>query len=225
MRRLAGAQAAELPTEKISRSKFFAGILSAAGLLIVVIAALSIDNIEAGLVSVMSESPTPSASEDLWNGPTAPIFNELAADLRDYPTPPRDMQNALDNPAAETIYNGRYILLEPGALDASRVVAEAALRQRGNRVYFVAIHRATGTEIRGYAIFEEVELEGPEGGVVERPVVRQTAAYLSTDGRELRGYGLSEPLDTGGHRITAFATSENAGEPDRQFVLFAYRIR
>ncbi len=224
MRRLAGAQAADLPTEKISRSKLFAGILSAAGLLVVVIAALSIDNIEAGLVSVMSESPTSSASEDLWNGPTAPIFNELVADLRDYPTPQRDMQNALDNPAAETTYNGRYILLEPGALEANRVVGEAALRQRGNRVYFVATLRATGTEIRGYAVFEEVELEGAEG-VVERPIVRQTAAYLSADGRELRGYGLGEPLDTGGHRITAFATSENAGEPDRQFELFAYRIR
>lgn len=224
MRRLSGAQSSEIPDQKISRGRLVAGILSAVGLLVVVIAALSIDNIEAGLVSVMSESPTGSPTEDLWSGPTAPIFEELAADLRDYPTPGTDMQKALDDPAAETTYNGRYILLEPGALEVSRVIGEASLRRRGNRVYFVALLRPSGTEVRGYAVFEEVELDGGEG-YVERPVVRSTAAYMSADGRELRGYGLSDPIDTGGHRVTAITGSGDAADADRQFELFGYRIR
>jgi hypothetical protein len=224
MRRLAGAQPSDLPTEKVNRGRLVAGILSAVGLLVVVIAALSIDNIEAGLVSVMSESPVASATEDFWRGPTAPIFEELASNLRDYPTPATDMRAALEDPTAETTYNGRYILLEPGALEVSRVIGEAALRRRGNRVYFVTLLRPTGIEIRGYAVFEEVELEDGSG-YVERPVVRSTAAYIAADGRELRGYGLSEPIDTGGHRVIAFASSGDASESDPQFQLFGYRIR
>jgi hypothetical protein len=223
MQRLAGAQAAELPAEKINRGRLVAGILSAVGLLVVVIAALSIDNIEAGLVSVMSETPVEATGEDLWTGPVAGILDELSANVRDYPTPRREMQRALDDPAAEATYNGRYILIEPGALDANRVVGEAALRRRGNRVYFVAALN-NGTEVRGYAVFEEVEAEGGEG-LVERPVVRNTAGYLSANGSQLQGYGLSEPLDAGGHRVTAFSISQDPSQPDRQFELFAYRIR
>lgn len=224
MQRLAGVRTAELPQERISRSRLVAGILSAVGLVVVVIAALNIGNIEAGLVSVMSEEPTASDGGGLWTGPLAPTFDQLLTDLRDYPTTPADMQSAFENPATETSYNGRYVLIEPGALDVSRVLGEAALQRRGNRVYFVALIRRPAIEIRGYAVFEEVQAEG-SAEWVERPVVRNTAAYIAADGRELSGYGLSEPQDRGGHHVIAVGTSASPEEADPQFELFAYRIR
>jgi len=222
--RLAGAHAGELPTEKVSRSRIIAGVLSAIGLLVVVVAAISIDNIEAGLVSVMSEEPVTDASQDFWNGPSASIYDELSTELRDYPTPVRDAQAALDDPVSEVTYNGRYILIEPGALDAKRITGEAALRRRGNRVNFVAILPRAGTEIRGYAVIEDIPLENSEE-TVERPVVRNTAMSLNVDGVELRGYGLSEPLESGGHRVTAFTSSDDAEASEKQFEIFAFRIR
>jgi hypothetical protein len=222
--RLAGVKTTVVPRERISRSRLVTGILSAVGLLVVVIAALSIDNIEAGLVSVMSEEPGAVAGGSLWSGTLAPIFEELRTDLTDYPTSRADMQSALDNPATETSYNGRYILLEPGALQAERVIGEAALQRRGNRVYFVAMVRRPAMEIRGYAVFEEMDAD-ESGGTVERPVVRNTASYVAADGQELRGYGLSEPLDNGGHQVLAVSTSTSPDEADQQVELFAYRIR
>ncbi len=224
VQRLAGVRPAELPQDRISRSRLVAGVLSVIGLIVVVIAALSIENIEAGLVSVMSEEPVSASTGGMWDGPQAATYEELLADLRDYPTPVGDIQNALDNPATETSYNGRYVLLEPGALQAGRVLGEASLRRRGNRVYFVAMLRRPVMEIRGYAIFEEVEADGGEG-TVERPVVRNTASYLSADGQELRGYGFSEPQEGGGHHVLAVTSGSTADEADQQIDLFAYRIR
>lgn len=225
MRRLAGARPAELPQERISRGRLAAGVLSAVGLLIVVIAALNISNIEAGLVSVMSEDPiVVTETGGLWSGPLAETFERLLSSLQDYPTSNADIQAALQDPVSERSYNGRYVLLEPGPLQASRVIGDAALERRGNRVYFVALLRRPVMEIRGYAIFEEVQDEG-SGEFVERPVVRNTASYMSADGGELTGYGFSEPLDGGGHHIIAVRPGLAPDIADTQIDVYAYRIR
>jgi hypothetical protein len=224
-RRLAGAKGTEALEEKVSRFRLLTGLLSAFGILLVVLAVLNLSNIEAGLVSVLSEERSAALSgTDWWTGQNAAIYEELLADLQNYPTSPELMQRALDDPATETAYNGRYILLPSGALDAGGVIGEAALRRRGNRVYFVALVGRFKTEVRGYAVLEQIAESGGEDAI-ERPVVRNTAGFISPEGVEVHGFGTTEPQAGGGHHVFAFTGGANPDQADRKFELFAYRIR
>ncbi len=225
VRRLSGAQSPAALGEKVNRVRVFTGILSVIGILLIVVAAISIRNIEAGLTNALSEEPiSNTAFEKLQGGPSAAIYDELTAELQDYPSTRAQMKDALDNPVAEASYNGRYIILRQGALTPDRVIGEAALRRRGDRVYFVAQITDPVLEIRGFAGLENVQEDGAEEGTV-RPVVRNTAGYLNEDGVEIRGRGLAEPIEAGGHRVLVMQAGESAEAPSVEAELFAYRIR
>lgn len=224
-RRLAGAQAPAAGEAKVSRVRIFTSVLSVIGILLVIVAAISIRRIEAGLTDVLSEAPIGGAdAEDLWSGPSTPIFDELLAELNDYPSTRSQIQDALENPIAESSYNGRYVLLRSGPIRPDRVVGEAALQRRGDRVYFVALMTKPAMEVRGSARLEDVQ-EGGSDTPVLRPIVRNSAGYLDETGVEIRGFGVADPLDTGGHRIMAMDANTGADDTTRQAELFAYRIR
>lgn len=220
-RRLAGAQGVpEALDEKPNRVRLVTGVLSAIGIIIVLLAVLNIGNIEGALVQVLSEDATVQAAGDLWSGPAAARYEELLTELRQYPVTSAQARDALQNPASETSYNGRYVLIPPGPLEPARMSGEAELRRRGNRVHFVAVmYGGPVREIRGYAVLEQV---GEAGQL--RPMVRNTAAY-QTDAGEVRGFGTSEPLPGGGHRVLAFEAGGDAAETREQIELYAYRIR
>jgi ribosomal protein L40E len=224
VRRLASAQAPAALTEKVSRVRVFTGVLSVLGILLVVVAAVSIRRIEAGLTNALSEQPIGnSVLEDLYSGPSAAIYDELTAELRDFPSTRAQIQDTLDNPVAEASYNGRYVLLRQGALTPDRVIGEAVLRRRDDRVYFVAQITRPAMEVRGFARLEAVQESGAEAAV--RPVVRNTAGYINDAGVEVRGFGLAEPIEAGGHRVMAMQTGDGAEATNVQAELFAYRIR
>ncbi len=224
-KRLAGAQTAATAETKVSPVRLFTGVLSIVGILLVIAAAISVRRIEAGLTEALSEEPIggPTA-EDLWSGPTTAIYDELLAGLRDYPSTRAQIQDALENPIAESNYNGRYALFRSGALTPDRIVGEAALQRRGERVFFVALLSTPAVEVRGSARLEDVQ-RGQGETPVFRPVVRNSAGYIDDTGAEVRGFGVADPLDTGGHRIVAMDASSSTEDTTRQAELFAFRVR
>ena len=223
-RRLAGTQSPAGQADKISRVRLFTGILSGIGILILVIVALSLPRIEASLTNALSEDPINGALPgDLGKGPGAAIYDELAADLRDYPSAFKQIKEALDKPVIESSYNGRYVLLRQGALTPERVVGEAALRRRGGLVYFVAQLTSPAVEVRGFARIEDIQ--GPGEPQVQRPVVRNTAGYTDEQGNEIKGRGMAEPIEAGGHRVMIMQAGEGADTANVQAEYFAYRLR
>lgn len=223
-RRLAGVQAPALTEGKVSRVRIFTGVLSFIGILLVIIAAVSIRQIEAGLATALSEDPIASVgSEGLFDGPDVSIYETLLTELTDYPSTRAQVQDALNSPLSEETYNGRYVLMPAGALTPDRAIGEAAVSRRGNRVYFVANLTNPAIEVRGTASLEEVQNEGEE--VAIRPVVRNSAGYRDADGVEVRGFGLAEPLPSGGHRVFILEDAGTEETPGQQTQIFAYRIR
>jgi hypothetical protein len=211
-------------TDRVNRVRVFTGLLSVLGILLVILAAINIPRIEAGLTNALSEpTAVELGMEDLHAGPAAAIYDELAGQLRDEPSSRAQIKDALDNPIAETSYNGRYVILRQGALTPERVIGEAALRHRGERVYFVAQLYNPAVEVRGYASLEKVKDTDADSGA--RPVVRNTAGYTNDAGAEVRGRGFAEPIDTGGHRVLVMIAGETADSPNTEEELFAYRIR
>jgi len=223
-RRLAGVQAPDMGEAKVSRVRIFTGVLSVAGILLVILIVLNLPRIEAVLTSELSEAPIASVgSEALFSGPDAAIYDNLLAELNDYPSTRAQVQDAIETPLAEATYNGRYVLMPAGALTPDRAIGEAAVSRRGNRVYFVALISQPFMEIRGSALLEEVQNDGEEAAI--RPVVRNSAGYIDENGTELRGFGLAEPLATGGHRVFVIQDAGNEEETGQQTQVFAYRIR
>jgi len=224
-RRLAGAQAPVVGETKVSRVRIFTGVLSIIGILLVVVLVISLPRIEAGLTEALSEEPIGAAdTEDLWSGPSSALYDELRAGLNDYPSTRAQIKDALDNPIAESSYNGRYVLLRSGALTPDRVIGEAALQRRGDRVFFVALLSKPVMEIRGSAYLEDISEAGSDTPVL-RPMVRNSAGYLNDESVEIRGFGVADPLESGGHRVSAMDASNGAEDTARQTEIFAYRIR
>lgn len=226
-RRLAGVQAPAMAESKVSRVRIFTGVLSVVGLLIVVLLVLNLPRIEAVLTTALSEDPIASiGSEALFSGPDAPIYEGLLTELNDYPSTRAQVQDALNSPLAEATYNGRYLLMPAGALTPDRAIGEAAVSRRGNRIFFVALLTQPSLEIRGSATLEEVEEVQNEGEEVAiRPVVRNSAGFRDESGTEIRGFGLAEPLATGGHRVFVIEDTGSEDDPGKQTQIFAYRIR
>lgn len=223
-RRLAGVQSPETSEAKVSRTRLFTGVLSVIGIVLIIILVISLPRIEAGLASALSEDPIASTgSEDLFSGPNASIYDGLLTELHDYPSTRAQVQDALSTPLVEDTYNGRYILMPAGALTPDRIAGEAAVSRRGNRIYFVAVLTNPAVEVRGSAELEEIQNEGED--VVIGPVVRNSAGFIDASGVEVRGFGLAQPIATGGHRIFVFEDTGSNENPGKQIQLFAYRIR
>lgn len=217
-RRIGQAGGPELMGEPVNRVRVLTGLLTLFGILIVLYAVLNIGNIEAGLISYLTESDVVE-DNDYWSGPTSTLYEELLAQLDQYPTPSSEIEDSLTNPIRDESYNGRYVLLRPGELSASRVIGEANLSRRGNRVYFVATMRRQPVQIRGFA-----ELEPVANGEGVRPTVRSTSSVrtFGEDGSytELVGFGFGESRLDGGH--TCYISGEGASGTEQ---ILAYRVR
>jgi len=215
-RRLANAAAGpEALDDRRNRTQILVGALTAIGLVVVVLVALNMGNIEAMMVSALTNETT-TGEVRLWTGPDAPTYEELRANLTEAPATEFQIEQAITDPVAEDTFNGRYVLVRPDAVSVENTVGEAELLRRGTRVYFVALLSQPQMEIRGFAQLESV------GGSNEfRPFVRETAGFRR-DGREILGFGVANPLQGGGHQVLAFETRD--GDQGRQ-ELYAFRIR
>lgn len=211
--RLANAQGLEVFDDRISRVRLLTGLLSVLGLLLVVFAVLNISNIEASLVTFLS-TDAGAEGDDLWSGSNDQIFIKLLRELEEYPTSRVKMANALENPLDDRSYNGRYVLVRPGRLDVDRVIGEANLSRRADRIYFVVRMKLRSIDIRGYAVVEQ-------NGEESRAISRSTSG-IAIDGAQYTGFGFADKLLAGGHRI--FAASDYHDSGTNQEVL-AYRVR
>ncbi len=211
--RLANAQGVDPFDNRVSRVRLFTGLLSVLGILIVVLAVLNISKIEASLVSFLS--PTGGIEGDnLWSGPNDRIFNDLLRDLKEYPSSSVKMADALENPLDDRSYNGRYVLVRPGRLNVDRIIGEANLSRRADRVYFVVQLRRGSVDIRGYAEVQEV-------GEESRAISESTTA-IAIENAEYTGFGFADKLLAGGHRVYA---ASDYNESDTFVEVFAYRVR
>lgn len=216
MQRLAGAgaQGPEVFEEGVNRVRLLTGLLTVFGILIIVLAVLNITNIEAGLVDVLSDD-VGADSGGLWSGASVHIYEELQQNLDDYPTSRARIDEALENPVDEESFDGRYILLRPGLLSSNRVIGEANLSRRGEKVYFVATLRQFPAEIRGFAKLQTGDDE------VLRLVARDTAGMI-VEGKEYSGYGFAEKLEGGGHSVVI---ASDYGELSTNQEILAFRVR
>ncbi|PCJ51313.1 MAG: hypothetical protein COA73_17735 [Candidatus Hydrogenedentota bacterium] len=200
--------------ESTSKFRLFTGLLVTLGILLTIFLVLNIGNIESRLVSSLT-GDLEAGDTNFWNGSETYIYEELLQEMESNPSSTSNRQKALQNHIVETTYNGRYVIIEPGALQASRIVGEANTRVKGDKVYFVVKGTKNDAEIRGFAVLEDV----PESGGI-RPIVNNTAA-IRIRGEEYSGLGIFVPIPSGGHRCWVQSPYDN----DKQHELLAYRLR
>lgn len=214
-RRLANAHGPEMFEARVSRIRLFRGLLSILAVLFVVLVFLNIAKIEASWVRYLSADSS-TEGESLWSGPGSQIYDNLLRDLEEYPTSRSRTEEALKNPLTDRSYNGRYVLVRPGRLDANRVIGEANLSRRGDRVYFVAKLRNQPIEIRGYASLEQT------GQDDEMRVIARSTVGIIVDDVQYSGFGFASMISAGGHRIVAASDYDNN---DVNHEVLAYRVR
>ncbi|MCH7911231.1 MAG: hypothetical protein IIB38_16655 [Candidatus Hydrogenedentes bacterium] len=207
-RRIAGENI-QLMGGGISGFRIFTGLLTVLGIVIVLLAAYSVQNVETWLTGLQSQNQG-SAQAQLWSGKDAAIYSQLQDELDRYPSTDRQREVAVANPLDEDSYNGRYALALRSGGGKMNVIGEASLSRRGTKVFFVANINRNDTEIRGFAEFQ---------GDRQRLVSNQTAG-IRTNGKEYIGFGFSQKLAGGGHLCLA-QTSLNPGPLE----IHAYRIR
>lgn len=210
--RIAQGAGPELLGDGRSKFQMLTGLLVTFGILIVFYVVWNIDSFESMLVDSLSETSA-TTDRNVWTGSNAAMYDEMLLDLIEFPTPNNVRQDALNNPQTETTYNGRYLLMFPGELDASRIVGEANLQRIGERIHFVFKASNGGAEVRGYAMLEPVE-----EGQAPRPIVRRTAE-IQLDGFNFDGMGVSTPAPAGGHNIVT-----KRADDDQQYEVLAYRV-
>lgn len=213
--RLANAQGPEMFEERVSRIRLLTGLLSILGLLLVVFVVLNLSKIEASWVRYLS-TDLGIDDESLWSGPGSQIYENLLRDLEEYPTSRSRIEEALNNPVTDRSYNGRYVLVRPRLSDVDRVIGEANLSRRGDRVYFVAKIRNQPIEIRGYALLEQA---GQEDEM--RAIARNTVGIIVED-VQYSGFGFADRILAGGHRLFAASDYDNN---DVNHEVLAYRVR
>jgi len=193
--------------------RIFTGVLTVLGILILLLAAYSVPNIESWLVDIQTIDEAVDLGQ-LWDLPGSEIYDALLLELEESPTPTGRLRETIDNPIDDVSYNGRYALLRQGGLTGIRVIGEANLRRAGDRVYFVAKLAWRHTEIRGYAMLEEGETSE-----AVRPIVRNTAS-VSIDFKHYQGFGYAEKQPDGGH-----ACYGQSFYNDNAYFVSAYRLR
>lgn len=191
----------------ISGVRIFTGLLTVLGIVLVILAAFSVQNIESWLTSIQTQSNTHA---QVWSGRDGAIYDKMQENLDQYPSTSRQREVAVANPLDEESYNGRYALAQVSGRGTLNVIGEASLSRQGTKIYFVAIINRSDIIIRGYA-----EIQGDN----QRLVSNQTAG-ISLEGKEYVGFGFSEKLPGGGHLCLA-QTSLNPGPLE----IHAYRIR
>lgn len=205
-RRIAGENV-QLMGGGISGFRIFTGLLTVLGIVLVILVAFSVQNIETWLTGIQVEGNTHA---EVWSGRDDAIYSKMQEELDQYPSTDRQREVAVANPLDEDSYNGRYALAQLSIGGRLNVIGEASLSRRGSKIFFVANINVSDVIIRGYA-----ELQGDN----QRLVSNQTAG-IRLDGKKYVGFGFSEKIPGGGHLCLA-QTSLNPTPLE----IHAYRIR
>jgi hypothetical protein len=211
-RRIAEGGGPDLIANGKNHVQILTGLLVILGILVVFYAVWNIDKFEAFVAASMTEQAA-EGSDDLWAGTNASYYDEMLQDLVDNPTPQNTRKVSLDNPQAESSYNGRYLIMRPGALTTNRIIGEAHLKRLGNKVLFVYLSQKGDIEARGYAQFESTE-----GSEAMNVTVRQTSE-VRVFGLTYVSMGIATPIAAGGHSVFAMRD----GDEDQHEAL-AYRV-
>lgn len=196
--------------QKANHTRILTGIFTVLGILFVIYVVANIGNIEQGMVDYFKQDSY-QADAAIGSSRSEQILDDLTERLNSYQPAVVEMRGALENPIIDSAYTGRYIILPPGPLTADRVIGEAELDSRGERVYFVARTHDGRFEIRGFAQMEEVE-------GARTPVSRDTAQVIGPGGITF-GRGLAIANGGGGHTCIV----SMGDEPEKQFLAFRLR--
>lgn len=173
--RLATGQEAIAP-ETTDRRKIISGVLSVVGIIIVIIVALNPDVIVEGFQS-QDDSGTGRGGDVLWTGSRSAVFEEMAQSLREFPPTNADMQAALTSLAPENTLEGRYIIREEAATEAS-IIGIAEVRDTGSELLFVAMLEGD-IEVRGIAEAESTDRATSPGAAVRGANLRKTGVGIA----------------------------------------------
>lgn len=212
--RISQGKGAETFGRGVSRFRVFTGVLSALGIITLLLTVYSLPNIEAWLVKIQAPDAG-DAVAGLWSGQDALLYDALLEELEQNPISREEIDASIENPVDDDSYNGRYVLVRKrgGPRPGVQVVGDANLSRRGDRIHFVVKLRRRGIDIRGYAT-----LEGPEGEA-KRPVVWDSAG-VRIRGTEYLAQGYADKQPAGGH--LCFAQSQF---DDNTYSVAAYRLR
>lgn len=203
--RIARNEQPDVP-EGVSTIRLFTGVLTTVGILLILLAAYSVQSIESWLVDLQGMEDA-EASTDFWSESQGLVYEKLEREMDEYPSTRSQLQAAIENPVMDDSYNGRYaVTIE------NRVVAEANLSRRGNKIYFVVVPLREDLSIRGYAVLE--------GGSDERPTVRNTAS-VRVRGQEYTAFGYADNQADGSHGCYI----ETSYVGNDSIVAYAYRVR
>lgn len=205
-RRISGADAL-LVGSGVSRVRVFTGVITTVGIMVILLAAYSVQNIESWLTDIQMTS---GASAELWSGADGDLLDRLQEDLTSRPSTARERARALERPIVDTSFNGRYAIATRTSTGKNQIIGEANLARRGQKVYFVADLRVGTVEIRGFGVLNE---DG-DGLVADR-----TVGIRSEDVEDI-GFGFSEMLPHGGHVCVGQSTVSSA-----PVQVWAFRIR
>lgn len=192
-------------TGGVTTVRLFTGVITTVGIMLILVAAYSVPNIESWLVDLQALEEV-EISTDFWSETQGLVYEKLEREMDEYPSTRSQLQSAIDDPIMDDSYNGRYAVM----ID-NKVIAEANLSRRGNKVYFVVVPLRENMNIRGYAV-----LEGDE----ERPTVRNTASLL-VDGEEYTAFGYADNQGDGSHGCYI----QTSYIENRNIVAYAYRVR
>jgi len=142
--RMVAEQEMDRKGESLDRRRFFLGALTALGILIILWAALNVNQITDWLIAI--QTPSLGAVNALWQD-TA--LNALATELEGRNDSAEDREKAIAEPAAGDAIEGVYVLAREG-LSGKRSLGVALVRSEDGRLLFVA-KLDGGAEVRGYA--------------------------------------------------------------------------
>lgn len=191
--------------------RLFTGALTTLGILLILVVVLNIQKLEAVLVD-MQDVDENDLLVGLWEGSESAVYDKLLRELKKSPSPRSDLLAALENPAADDTYDGRYALAWADSTGSDALVGEANLTRMGDKLYFVVASLDPTVEVRGYAV-----LEGDE----ERPTVRDTVA-VRVGRRIFTTFGYAEKEGAGNY-ICVGETDYDAEE--QRYRILAKRLK
>lgn len=194
----------------VSGVRIFTGILATLGIIAILVAAYSVQNIESWLTGVQSDGRVSAAGLELWSGSDGELLDQLRAQLKERPSSRRQRQIAIEEAIVDDSYNGRYALASVMPNGNIAIIGEANLSRRGKKIYFAAMPLVGDTDIRGFAM---LNLESGR-------LTASRTVGIRSGGDEYIGFGFSERLPEGGHACLA----QSPLNP-RPLQILAYRIR
>ncbi len=193
----------------VNRIRVFTGLVTTLGIVVVLLAAINVQNIEGWLTEVQTRGEMVSQSV-LWSGADGDLLDRMQEDLEARPSSKRQREVALEDPIEDDSYNGRYALAQQSNVGGLQIFGEASLTRRGDKIYFVAAPNFGEAQIRGFAILDE------ETG----RLIADRSVGIRSDGTDSVGFGFAEKLPGGGHTCVGQSTGNQ-----RPLQIWAFRIR